>query len=668
MPGILSRQVIFRVIPALGIGAISLWYLSHRLAAFDLSAVRDSLSSLAPARIALALVAVALAFLAVAGQERAIAAHLALKVEPWRGARAAAASAALSQALGFGPVLGALVRRRLLPEVTLAQSFAISAGITLGFFGGLGLFLLALWTALPGEPHRGAAGLGLTLALGLLLAMALSRRTLILGLRKPNLFILARFLTWLALDLAALATAFWALLPPAQAPSLAEILPLFLFALGLGMASGSPGGLGAFEATLLALEPDLAAEGLLAGILVFRAIAFALPALCAALWILAARQKVDACAASAPEELQRLPPLVLAALPKAEAQLIRQGQLRLLAMPEGGLWLTGRLAHTRVLLGNPMNSGDRRGATVALARVKATARAEARLLCLYKIDARLAGLARSLGLCVMPVAREAVVDPGGFRLTGPDRARLRRKLAHARKAGIAVEDCPDPPLAEMEEVAAAWLSAHGRERGFSMGRWDRLYAAGQRVFLARATDGQLLGFVTFLVGRNNWVLDLVRFRPGTPDGTIYALIVAAIEAARWQEVAELSLAAVPVQGFGFGGWRGVVLRRLSVGGTGLEQFKQSFAPRWRKLYIAAPGRLSLVLGGLELARAILRPAPLPRGRRALVVFARHAGWARGAGLLNAARDRMAARSRAPDGVDGATAESQDAQDREGRAA
>ena len=51
-------------------------------------------------------------------------------------------------------------------------------------------------------------------------------------------------------------------------------------------------------------------------------------------------------------------------------------------------------------------------------------------------------------------------------------------------------------------------------------------------------------------------------------------------------------------------------RLAQVEGTGLHQFKQSFAPHWQPLYIAAPSRVALVVAGAEIARAILRPPSL----------------------------------------------------------
>ena len=499
------------------------WCIAPRLEGFDGAAVLAVLSGLTAGQVVTALAAVATAFAAVAGQERAVVAYLGLNLPAGRAGRAAAAAAAVAQTVGFGPVVGALVRRRLLGEVTLGQSFAISAGITLGFFVGLGLLILVSFAVLPGLPFQALAQAALVAVMVVLAALALSRRPIVMRLRKPNLFILGRFLFWLALDLGALTTALWVVLPPQVAPPFWTLLPVFLLALGLGIASGSPGGVGPFEATLLVWLPQVDAAGLVAGILAFRVLAYAMPALCGAVWAMARPGRAVVVVVVAPDavaEIARLPPEALRGLPSAEAQLIRQGGLTLLAMAGGQLWLSGRLAHTRVMLGRVMaDECGRPDRSRMLGVVERLAKAEARMPCLYKVDARMAAAARARGYAVLPVAHEAVLDPLAFHLAGPERARLRRKLAHARKAGVLVKDSATLPLAEMKAVAADWQAAHGRERGFSMGRWERTYAAGQRVTTARSPNGALIAFVTFHAGRADWVLDLVRFRPGAPDGT-----------------------------------------------------------------------------------------------------------------------------------------------------
>jgi phosphatidylglycerol lysyltransferase len=321
----------------------------------------------------------------------------------------------------------------------------------------------------------------------------------------------------------------------------------------------------------------------------------------------------------------------LCRLPGAEVQLIRQGQLTLLAGEAGYLWLSGKLTHTRVLLGSVLTPGT--PPVAALRAVERLARAEARWPWLYKIDARLAVLARRQGYAVIPVAREAVLDPAGFAVAGPERARLRRKLTHASKAGVVVSAAGMPSLIEMQDVVTDWVQVHGPERGFSMGRWEASYVAEQQVICARSPAGVLLAFITLHAGEREWALDLVRVRPGAPDGTTYAMVCCALEAARAKGVARLSLAAVPE--FGQRGPLAQLLRRAARGRMGLDQFKSAFAPKWEVRYVAAPGWLALVVGGLEVAFAILRPGRLGGGGAARWVV--HQGGRRAGELRPAKR-------------------------------
>ena len=591
-------------------------FVAHRLQGFDWAAAFRDLAELSAGQIAAALLAVAAAFVAVAGQERAVLAHLALPVASGTGGRAAAAAAAVSQTVGFGPVVGAIVRHRLLPELSMGQSFAISACITLGFFAGLCLLALAAIALLPGMPGQGLARGALVVAVMALFGSALLRGPTLFGLRKPNLFVLARFLGWLTLDLTALAAVLWVVLPGAPGLGFLTLLPVFLMALGIGVASGSPGGAGPFEATLLTYLPQVEAEALVAGIIAFRVLGYLVPALCGAIWALAGAGGAVAVTAAPLVEHRHVALSTLRTLPCAEVQLVRQGSLTVLSGEGGYLWLSGKLNHTRVVLGSVLTAGVPR--LVALQALEWLARSEARMPWLYKIDARLAAVARQRGYAVLPVAREAVLLPARFSESGPERARLRRKLAHARKAGVVVGASGMPSTVEMADVAADWALVHGAERGFSMGRLEAAYVAGQRVITARSRAGVLLAFITLHAGERDWVLDLVRFRPGAPDGTTYAMLCCALEMARAEGVVRLSLAAVPA--FGQTGALARMLRCLTRGSAGLSQFKSAFAPTWEVRYAAAPGRLALLAGGLEVAAAILWPGKLGAGRARLVVL------------------------------------------------
>lgn len=589
----------------LGVLGLALWFSRHHLSGLDPAKLWASLVALTPLQWAVALLATLGAFLCVAGQERAIIQHLGYRVDPAHGRGAAMAAAAVSQTLGFGPVVGAIVRRRLLPDLTTAQSFAISAAITLFFFAGLGMLLLALIAIHPIHPLREEARVLLIVCSALGVGVALWPWRRVMGVAKPSVVTMLRLVVWVGLDVLCLGLAFWMLLPDATTPPFLQAMPVFVMALGVGLASGSPAGTGPFEATVLSSLPDLDQSGLVAGILAFRLVAYALPAALGAVWALAGRQVLR------PPRLSMLQavapcPITLAPLPRAEVQLARQGTLTLLSAPSGALWLAGELPGLRAFVGDPVGTGCRRTLTRAALDL---CRAEGRAALFYKTGPATAARLRRRGMTVHPIAREAVLNPPSFTLTGPARAGLRRKLRHAAQAGVSVTEPDILPLDEMALVATRWAARQGRERGWSMGRWDRDYVAGQRVLIARDGAGRLVAFVSFHASRGEWVLDLIRATDAPPDGTLYALIAAAIAVAKAEGVARLSLAAVPLRDLGLPPPFAMLVRRGTAKCDGLVQFKQTFAPRWETRYIAARNPLWFGFGLLMLGWAIHHPRP-----------------------------------------------------------
>jgi phosphatidylglycerol lysyltransferase len=587
----------------LGVLGLGLWFSRNHLAGLDSADLWASLAALSPLQWAVALVATAVAFLCVAAQERAIVLHLGYQIDPAHGRGAAMAAAAVSQTLGFGPVVGAIVRRRLLPDLTTAQSFAISAAITVFFFAGLGLLLLALIAIHPIHPLRQEARVLLVVCSVIGVAVALLPWRSFMGVAKPPVFTVLRLVIWVGLDILCLGMAFWVLLPETATPPFLQAMPVFVMALGVGLASGSPAGTGPFEATVLSSLPEVDQSGLVAGILAFRLVAYALPAALGAVWALAGRSILP------PPRLSGLAPVilcpkVLATLPRAEVQLVRQSPLSLLSSPSGTLWMAGKLPGFHAFVGDPVGMGGRHSLTKAALTL---CRAEGRAALFYKVGPATAASLRRQGMFVHAIAREAVLDPQRFALTGPARAGLRRKLRHAAQAGVQVTEPDQLPLDEMAEVAAQWAARLGAERGWSMGRWDRDYVAGQRVLIARDATGRLVAFVSFHACRAEWVLDLIRATDAVPDGTLYALIVAALDVARAEGVARLSLAAVPLRALGLPPVLAPVVRPGLRRTEGLVQFKQAFAPRWERRYIAARDPLRLGFGAMMLIWAIHHP-------------------------------------------------------------
>jgi len=377
--------------------------------------------------------------------------------------------------------------------------------------------------------------------------------------------------------------------------------------------SGAPGGVGAFEVTLLALLPPMPQEPLLAAILAWRMTYYALRAVLGGLVAaIGPRPAPAAVPRLAAQPAPTRAPTRAFTLARAETLIEAQGEHRRLA---SGDWLAARTAHGLVGLFDPL-----RPTRAALHRLAQAADQSDRWPAIYKCTARTAVVARGAGWQVLGIAREAWLDPRRFDLAASARSGLRRKLRRAAAAGVTVSQVIPLPLAEMERIAALWAAAHGGERGFSMGRYAPGYVTGQRVFLAWR-GGHLVGFATFHPGPSEWTLDLMRHGPDAPDGTMQALVAAAIVEAGRRRIPRLSLAAVPEAAFGRALTLDHLLARFGCDGAGLLQFKAAFAPRWQPLYLAAPHRPALALAACEISRAIAAPPPLRQTEQDHVEYA-----------------------------------------------
>ena len=54
-------------------------------------------------------------------------------------------------------------------------------------------------------------------------------------------------------------------------------------------------------------------------------------------------------------------------------------------------------------------------------------------------------------MTLLPLSREAILDPRLFSIKGSSRATLRRKLRHAEQAGVTTAEPAFLPLHEMSE-------------------------------------------------------------------------------------------------------------------------------------------------------------------------------------------------------------------------
>ena len=107
----------------------------------------------------------------------------------------------------------------------------------------------------------------------------------------PTLPAMAAVLLLCGLDTLFAGLAFYVLMPDMLSIGFITLWPVFLIALGAAVFSGAPGGVGPFELTMLALLPSQPDTALMAAILAFRAVYYAVPAVLGGLVFLSALRK-----------------------------------------------------------------------------------------------------------------------------------------------------------------------------------------------------------------------------------------------------------------------------------------------------------------------------------------------------------------------------------------
>ena len=289
--------------------AIALIACRHLLSELDLYALQDSLQEVPKPALLGALAATAVGFLILLGYEWSASRYAGVKLPTKTLAFGGFTAFAIGNAIGLSLLSGGSVRYRLYARYGAGASEVAHMTLFASLSLGCALPPLAALATLSNLPAASTALnipvwiLGsvsvAVLALFALLALGIYRRRLpeqpipnnllvkagrrTLRLPSPRLTLLQLVIT--ALDVAAAATVLYLLLP--EAPPFGPFLLVYLLALAAGVLSHVPGGVGVFEAILLAAFADkLGAAPLAAALLLYRIIYVILPLLIACFMLL----------------------------------------------------------------------------------------------------------------------------------------------------------------------------------------------------------------------------------------------------------------------------------------------------------------------------------------------------------------------------------------------
>lgn len=286
------------IVAIIGVFVAALVALAELSAEVTFAEVETAFRATPPGAIALGALFVTGSYLTLTLYDRLALAFLGLRLPYVRVAFASFTSYAFSNTVGFAPLTGGSIRYRLYTAFGLdAVSIASLVGIiTLTFSLGI---VLASGLVLVIEPDMVArllrlptgsarfVGWLLVAAIGAYLLFALRARDgfSIRGriVRLPGPAMSLAQIVVAVVELMFASVAFMMLLPPDVRPDWSVVAGAFVLAMGLGTLSHVPGGLGVFEATLVACLPGVPVDILLGRLVLFRLLYYVLPLTIAAL-------------------------------------------------------------------------------------------------------------------------------------------------------------------------------------------------------------------------------------------------------------------------------------------------------------------------------------------------------------------------------------------------
>lgn len=567
---------------------------------FDWYLVRRAWSEISTLQWGLALVASAGSFAALGRYD--VIAHRVLGTGI--NARAAqlsgAASVALSQFLGFGLITGTLARWRASSSLSLSAAGMVTTLVSFSFLGAwLILFAIVGLSAPTVLPLPSFVFYACLFSPACLILFTALKRYISVAhhrIRLPSLRALTGFILFAALDTGLAAFALWLLMPATLDLQVQQIFLIYLTCLGAALISNTPSGVGAFEVTFLWALQTHEVNELLASLIAFRTVYFALPACCAILYL----------ARPAPEKRRILPkPLLARGLHPETRSGLQTGRV-LVTQEDVVIGALARTTQCSALLFNPAAP-----VLQSIGALRQAAKDSATFPIVYKCSAKTAATLRRSGFAIARIAQDGLIDLKTAELNTPNRRTLRRKLRAAGKANLTIKQLKTPAqyFDRLTAIDADWRAANGTARGVSMGRLCGDYLAAQNVFGA-FQGGQLIAYITCHTSPSIWTLDLMRAQAKIPAGTMHALVWYAIETARKSGTVQFSLASTfDVDTTLRKRLKWIPFANLSAS-NGLAQFKSNFAPRWQPLYAASSTKLSLLIALWDIWREIQDPPPL----------------------------------------------------------
>ncbi len=287
-----GHRQLFLALAICAVAGLVSWGLQRAATGLNFHALLAALRATPIRALLMALAATAISYAALFGYDLSGLRYVGARPPLSAALLASFCGYAIGNAMGFGAFSGGAVRYRIYTAAGLSPGqiarligfISVAIGVGLAAISALGLVICAdrvggmLGTS-P-EPLFAAAALLLVLAMVFLIFCATRRRKLVIGpidIEPPGPALILAQIALTTTDILAAAAVLWVLLP-ATGVGFFVFAAVFAAALGLGILSHIPGGLGVFEVAILyAVGGKAPISAVAAALVAYRGIYFLLP-------------------------------------------------------------------------------------------------------------------------------------------------------------------------------------------------------------------------------------------------------------------------------------------------------------------------------------------------------------------------------------------------------
>ncbi|WP_432353139.1 bifunctional lysylphosphatidylglycerol flippase/synthetase MprF [Sporosarcina sp. A2] len=225
----------------------------------------------------------------------------------------------------------------------------------------------------------------------------------------------------------------------------------------------------------------------------------------------------------------------------------------------------------------------------------------------YEVSTKVLATLHDQGYGFFKLGEEAFVNLETFTLTGKKMKGYRAVKNKFERENHEIEILSPPHssdlLKELEDVSTRWLQGR-REKGFSLGFFDGDYLNTSKVAVLRNEDG-IIGFASLMPMYDQGErisVDLMRFKPDAPSGTMDFIFLSLFEWAREEGYLIFNIGMSPLSNVGRSRYSFLsekIAAQIFLHGQyfyhfqGLKNFKQKYANSWEAKYVAYRKKSSL---------------------------------------------------------------------------